>query len=87
MKEHRGLNISHQLQLLDAGFLSASRRSKSKPVLVRSAFDLAIQMASKADHRNDASVGNVLAGHYFERIGSLEVARDYIVRAVAIYQD
>jgi hypothetical protein len=65
MSSKRGLNNLHRYFLMQADLMAcSSSKSGEKQHTVKVAFDKAIAMAGKAGFRQDAALGNELAGEY-----------------------
>jgi histidine kinase len=65
MSSKRGLNTLHRYLLMQADMMAcSSSKSRKWQDTVKVAFDKAIAMAGKAGFRQDAALGNELAGEY-----------------------
>ena len=85
-RDSKGINLSHKLMLLDAGFLALDNTFDE--TTVRQAFDRAITLASRAGFRQDAALGNQLAGEYL-LYGAADYnwAPHYLARSIQLYRD
>jgi hypothetical protein len=65
MSSKRGLNNLHRYLLMQADMMTCSSSNSGKTQdTVKASFDKAITMAGKAGFRQDAALGNELAGEY-----------------------
>jgi hypothetical protein len=70
MSSQRGLNNLHRYLLMQADMMACSySKSRKRQNTVKDAFDRAIAMAGKAGFRQDAALGNELAGEYLLMTG------------------
>jgi histidine kinase len=90
MSSKRGLNTLHRYLLMQADMMacSSSKRRKGHNT-VKNAFDEAIVMAGKAGFRQDAALGNELAGEYSltTREDNTFWAEFYFSRAYDLYME
>eukprot|EP00540_Astrosyne_radiata_P018002 CAMPEP_0116863038 /NCGR_PEP_ID=MMETSP0418-20121206/23984_1 /TAXON_ID=1158023 /ORGANISM="Astrosyne radiata, Strain 13vi08-1A" /LENGTH=344 /DNA_ID=CAMNT_0004497983 /DNA_START=8 /DNA_END=1044 /DNA_ORIENTATION=+ len=89
-QQHKGMNLSHRVYLLEAQSLALEPRMEETEI--RQAYDRAITMASRAGFRQDAAMGNLLAGIYFSAQNQDDPetsywARHYISRSVQLFKD
>jgi hypothetical protein len=90
MSSKRGLNNLHRYLLMQADMMAcSSSKSRKKQETVKVAFDKAIAMAGKAGFRQDAALGNELAGEYLLTTGEDGKfwAEFYFSRAYDLYME
>jgi hypothetical protein len=89
MSSKRGLNNLHRYLLMQADMMTCSSSKSSKTQdAAKAAFDEAIATAGKAGFRQDAALGNELAGEYLltgTREGNQFWAEVYLYRAYYLY--
>jgi hypothetical protein len=83
LSKMRGLNNLHRYLLMQADLLAAEKGKDSDRV--KGAFDKAIGAAAKAGFRQDAALGNELAGEYFVAIGDTFWPEVYFSRSYDLY--
>ena len=85
-KDSKGINLSHKLMLLDAGYLALDATNDERTV--QQAFDRAITLAKRAGFRQDAALGNQLCGEYFlYRQLDQSWAPHYLSRSIELFRD
>jgi hypothetical protein len=91
MSSKRGLNNLHRYLLMQADMMTCSSSKSSKTQdTAKAAFDKAIAMAGKAGFRQDAALGNELAGEYLvtgTTEGNKFWAEFYFSRAYDLYME
>jgi hypothetical protein len=90
MSSKRGLNTLHRYLLMQADLMAcSSSKSRKWQDTVKDAFDNAIAMAGKAGFRQDAALGNELAGEYLLTTGDDNTfwAEFYFSRAYDLYME
>jgi predicted ATPase len=90
MSSKRGLNILHRYLLMRADMMAcSSSKSRKRQDTVKAAFDKAIAIAGKAGFRQDAALGNELAGEYLltTREHNTFWAEFYFSRAYDLYME
>jgi hypothetical protein len=91
MSSKRGLNNLHRYLLMQADMMTCSSSNSGKTQdTVKASFDKAITMAGKAGFRQDAALGNELAGEYlFTGMieGNMFWAEFYFSRAYDLYME
>jgi hypothetical protein len=89
MSSKRGLNNLHRYLLMQADMMTCSSSKSNKTQdAAKAAFDKAIATAGKAGFRQDAALGNELAGEYLltgTREGNQFWAEVYLYRAYYLY--
>jgi hypothetical protein len=91
MSSKRGLNNLHRYLLMQADMMTCSSSKSNKTQdAAKAAFDKAIATAGKAGFRQDAALGNELAGEYLltgTREGNQFWAEVYLSRAYDLYME
>lgn len=84
LMQSRGLNNLHRCWLMEADYAAAKRMDLR---LVKGAYDKAIAAAGKAGFRQDAALGNELAGEYFLSLGDDYWPRHYFSKSHELYDE
>ena len=85
-KQQKGINLSHRLLLLEAGYVALDRKASESAV--KEAFNTAIISSSRTGCRQDAALANLLCGEYFlKQRNDKDWASFYVGKAINQYED
>ena len=84
LMQSRGLNNLHRYWLMEADYAAAKKKGSGE---VKVAYDKAIAAAGKAGFRQDAALGNELAGEYFVSLGDDYWPGHYFSKSHELYDE